>query len=201
MPESLRVRKKIVRVSTAGACLIVLAVAFVWLRSEFLEAKDRARRQPCAACTGHAGPGFVSYRCRAWGEPQDQVERELRQRLQNLSDFESGLHVPGNSISLWVTIEASRLHGDGLAPLTAEGRNVSALRLENTQLGPGCFEQLGRMQSIKRLYLAKTGTSDDDLRELKSLAHLELLDLRDNPLSADALSELQAALPNCSIKR
>lgn len=61
------------------------------------------------------------------------------------------------------------------------------------------LETIAKIGTLKELYLWDNQFSDDGILQLRSLQHLEKLEVRSRFISADAVAELKSALPNAII--
>jgi len=79
--------------------------------------------------------------------------------------------------------------------------NLEKLSLNHTQITDAGLAHLMGLHSLKMLDLRNTMVTDLALEFLWRLKKLELLNLADTKVSAEGVSKLQKALPNCEIRR
>lgn len=79
--------------------------------------------------------------------------------------------------------------------------HVEELSFDLSNLTTSAAERIGQFSNLKKLGLAgNTALTDASLPPLKSLARLELLDLRETSVTEDGITAFAEVLPNCRIE-
>lgn len=109
-------------------------------------------------------------------------------------------HLKGLSNLRVLSLKNTPVTDDGLDHL--KGLNSLAyLYLMNTKVTDAGLEHLKGLTGLEMLYLDGTHVSDAGLAHLKGLRHLKSLSLKGTAVGAEAVRELQAALPDCHVHR
>jgi hypothetical protein len=123
-----------------------------------------------------------------------------------------GLHHPGlTDAQLQQVCALPGLKSVGLVdcPITdtrlkivARVQGLEELGLSGTAITDAGLAELTRLRYLDSLYLAGTDLTDAGMRHLEGMRGLYFLDLRNCPkVTAEGVSLLQKALPNCKIER
>ena len=100
------------------------------------------------------------------------------------------------------SLESIGLHGtkiksEGLKHL--QGKNLSILGLNQTNIGDADIEFIATFTNLKSLYLVGTKITDASIPHLKKLTNLQRVDIVGTKISAQGKQELQAAMPGLKI--
>lgn len=104
----------------------------------------------------------------------------------------------GKDLRLNVSPQAST----DLAPLSAlQAEDVQYLQLSGTRVTNAGLSHLRGLTGLRVLWLYDTRISDAGLVHLQGLTGLRVLNLRSTLVSSGGIDALQAALPQCEIRR
>ena len=107
--------------------------------------------------------------------------------LRNLSDL------------TWLSLRCTNVTGHGLVDLPVNA--LTHLDLFGCQLRKNAYSVLHRFKSLQTLILSRTPIADAELECLRSMTQLRLLYLKYTELTESAIMQLDAAMPNCRVKR
>lgn len=79
-------------------------------------------------------------------------------------------------------------------------KQLELLDLGNTHVTDAGLDNLRGLRQLKRLYLNDTQVTDAGLEHLRGLTQLLFLDLDSTPVTEAGVSELEKALPSCSMR-
>ncbi len=98
-----------------------------------------------------------------------------------------------------LVLDACPINGTGLTHLK-DLTNLTELRLSCPQVGDLGIVSVGQMNKLERLSLAGSSISDEGLQQLRGLTNLKDLDLSQTKTTAEGLTALQNALPQCRVR-
>jgi len=96
-----------------------------------------------------------------------------------------------------IALHGTKVTGEGLKHL--QGKNLSILGLNQTDIGDADMEMIGAFTNLKALFLVGTKVTDASIPHLKKLKNLKRLDITGGKISAQGKQELQAAMPGLEI--
>ena len=111
------------------------------------------------------------------------------------------LHVASVSTLENLDLQDTKISNDGLRHLTSL-RRLKYLRLkDNPQLTNDCISHILRLEALVNLQIHETSIDQDGVNQLVTLANLQdiCLDVRGSNYTFQALLELSARMPQCTI--
>ena len=122
--------------------------------------------------------------------------KNLNIPITNITD--AGMAYLKNLNSLeTIALHGTKITGEGLKHL--QGKNLSLLGLNQTDIGDADMELIGTFTNLKTLFLVGTKVTDASIPRLKRLTHLQRLDITGTKISQQGKQDLQTAMPGLKI--
>jgi hypothetical protein len=123
--------------------------------------------------------------------------KNLNVTTSNISDVGMVYLKDLNSLEKLV-LHGTRVTGEGLK--NVQGRNLTILGLNQTDISDADMEMIGSFSNLKSLFLVGTKVTDVSIPHLKKLTILKRLDITGTKISAQGRQELKTAIPGLDIK-